>query len=334
MSECISTGTNIALYADDTKIWRKIVTWNDHIIIQNDIDALYEWSVKNKMKFHPQKCKALSVARSFRNHNIWELFPFHIYYYNLNGTDLDYVDSENDLGVVVNNLLNFRENILKLCSKASSRLGFVKRTLHFVKDQKKKRAFYLALVRSIFEHCSVIWRPSSSDMIQKVEGIQRRAVKWILSEQDHHYSDFEYIKRLKDLDMLPMEYKFIYTDLVQFHRIFYGHSVVKLPTYLEPLDNDDRNRFRSNVPPPNRYGQDTVASDDILDLGSMRNRRMDKSSLKCNIEATAPSFKNSFFFRAHILWNNLPVDVRELNMSTEFQIKLRHHLWDVILDPH
>ena len=142
MSECISEGTNIAIYADDTKIWRKIETWNDQLILQSDINALYEWSVKNKMKFHPQKCKVLSVTRNSRKDNLWDLFPFHIFYYNLNGNELDYVDSENDLGVIVNKSLNFNENVLALVPKASSRLGLVKRTLHFVKDEKQKRAFY------------------------------------------------------------------------------------------------------------------------------------------------------------------------------------------------
>ena len=334
MSECISEGTNIMLYADDTKIWRKIEIWNDHIILQNDINALYEWSVMNKMNFRPQKCRVLSVARRTRGDNIWDLFPFQTYFYNLNDIDLDYVDSEKDLGVIVNTLLNFGENILALLPKASSRLGLVKRTLHFVKDQKKKRAFYLALVRSLFEHCSVIWRPSSSEMIEKIEVIQRRAVKWILSEQDHHYNDYEYIKRLKDLDMFPMEYKFIYTDLIQFHKIFYKQSVVKLPTYITFLDDADVTRFRINVKPPNRYGQDTGTTEDIPDVGSMRNRRLDKSSLKSNIEVKSPAFKNSFFFRAHILWNHLPVEIRDLVVNTEFQTKLKHHLWDVILDPH
>ena len=140
--------------------------------------------------------------------------------------------------------------------------------------------------------------------------------------------------RLRDLDMLPMEYKFIYTDLVQFHKIFYKQSVVKLPTYLDTLDSDDRSRFRCNIRPPNRLGQDTGTNDYSPDLGSMRNRRLDKSSLKCNIDVTAPAFKNSFFFRAHILWNNLPIEVRDLDTSLEFQTKLKHHLWDVVLDPH
>ena len=40
MHKCVSPGTNIALYADDTKIWRKIESPEDHVILQNDINAL------------------------------------------------------------------------------------------------------------------------------------------------------------------------------------------------------------------------------------------------------------------------------------------------------
>ena len=38
MFKCISEDTNIALYADDTKIWRKINYSEDHFILQGDID--------------------------------------------------------------------------------------------------------------------------------------------------------------------------------------------------------------------------------------------------------------------------------------------------------
>ena len=81
-------------------------------------------------------------------------------------------------------------------------------------------------------------------MMQKVEGIQRRAVKWILGERDHHYNDYEYIRRLKDLDLMPMNYKFIYTDLIIFHKIFHNQSVINFPHYLTLVTDNDRSRFR------------------------------------------------------------------------------------------
>ena len=57
--------TNIALYADDTKIWREIIVWDDHLALQNDIENLLQWANMNKMTFHPQKCKVVRTHTAF-----------------------------------------------------------------------------------------------------------------------------------------------------------------------------------------------------------------------------------------------------------------------------
>ena len=74
----------------------------------------------------------------------------------------------------------------------------MKRALHFVKSPKQKHVFYVAIVCSLFEHCVQIWRPTSDSGILKLEKIQKRAVKWILSEVQHSYNDVEYLARLKN----------------------------------------------------------------------------------------------------------------------------------------
>ena len=51
MFDCISDKTNIALYADDKKIWREIIVWEDHLALQNDIDNLLRWANINKNDF-------------------------------------------------------------------------------------------------------------------------------------------------------------------------------------------------------------------------------------------------------------------------------------------
>ena len=63
----VSPGTKIALYADDTKIWRQMQSKYDYDILQSDINSLYEWSVRNKMRFHPDKCKILSIHHFHKN---------------------------------------------------------------------------------------------------------------------------------------------------------------------------------------------------------------------------------------------------------------------------
>ena len=51
--EIVSEGTHIALYADDTKIWRKISSYSDCITLNNDIASLLNWSVGNKNDISP-----------------------------------------------------------------------------------------------------------------------------------------------------------------------------------------------------------------------------------------------------------------------------------------
>ena len=284
------------------------------------------------MNFHPNKCKVLSVSNRAADNSVWSIWlPFQTFVYTLNGIDLDFVKSEKDLGVFVTSNLSWDENILALCTKASSRLGLMKRTLWFIKDGKQKRAFYLSLVRSLFEHCSVVWRPTTSLLTGKVESIQRRAVKWILGEQDHHYNDFEYLSRLKNLELMPMESKFLFTDLIMFHNIYNDQSVIKLPQYLTPLTDDDRNRLRPNIRPPVRLGD--AEAPNLPDLNQRRINRHDSFSLKCTIEANDSSFKNSFFFRTFSEWNDLPTELKGETDPGVFRTNLKKHLWDLMIDP-
>ena len=87
--------SNINLYADDTKLWRKITTSADCDVLLKDIDSLYKWCIANKMKCHENKRKVLTVANSeplFMN-----LLPFTKYPYTLGNVILDYTNCERDL---------------------------------------------------------------------------------------------------------------------------------------------------------------------------------------------------------------------------------------------
>ena len=105
------------------------------------------------MKFHTGKCKVLPIAPPGKG--LRDLFNkiYHlnyIYYYHLGGDELEYVESEKDLGVFVTANLSWDNHIDFLYSKASSRLGLLKRALHFVKCPKQKRVFYLVTLNTVF----------------------------------------------------------------------------------------------------------------------------------------------------------------------------------------
>ena len=60
MHSVVSPGTNIALYADETKIWRQISSDIDSEILNKEIASLNAWASSNLMRFHPKKCKVVS----------------------------------------------------------------------------------------------------------------------------------------------------------------------------------------------------------------------------------------------------------------------------------
>ena len=201
ISEVITEGTNIALYADDTKIWRKICSYSDCVILNNDIESLSKWADRNMMKFHPNKCKVLSTSLKRVNYYI---LPFDRFSYELKDSVMDYCSTEKDLGVIITPKITWDSHQNSITSKASRQLGLLKRTCHVIKNQSQKRALYITLVRSLFEHCGEIWGPNAVVAQNQFEPIQKRAAKWILSESNRRYNEAEYMNKLKALNLLPI----------------------------------------------------------------------------------------------------------------------------------
>ena len=161
----ISDKSNISLYADDTKLYREINLDCDHDALQKDIDTLNDWALKNLMKFHPNKCKALPVTLCKPSLYSTAL-PFYNFIYCLGNSPIDFIRSQKDLGVHFNSTLTWTEHNNFLYSKANKYLGLLKRTCHFVKNIQQRRSLYLALIRSQFEHCSSVWSSSNITTIK------------------------------------------------------------------------------------------------------------------------------------------------------------------------
>ena len=308
MFSCISEGTNIALYADDTKIWREILCFSDHHIIQNDINRLFDWSVRNKMNFHPKKCKALSVTLQ---RNVLDNLPFNKFLYEINESLIDNVQYQTDLGVEVNTRFTWGAQCDALVAKASSRFGLLRRTCHFTTDKRQKRSFYLALVRSIFEHCSVVWSPQNSTHLEKFVAIQKRAIKWINGEQFSSYSDDVFAIKQKELNILPIRLKFIYNDLMLFYKIVNKFVPVSLPGYITVCQ-----------PEGSRYTRRNAQIHDMTDI----------STYKSSIVPCTDVFRYSFFYRTMLRWNSLPVDVRQSDYISKFKVNVIKHLWTADID--
>ena len=152
-----------------------------------------------------------------------------------------------------------------------------------------------------------MWRPTNSTQLDKFIQIQKWAIKWVFNETYHRYSNDEYLRKLKQLDVLPINLKFDFNDLVIFHKIFYDIYPLQLPQYIV------KNETGHNSEHFQRQTR-TYNDDDTL-------------KVKCTIIPRINAFKNSFFVRSSTLLNSLPLEVRLDSNPESFKSSLITHLW-------
>ena len=54
----------------------------------------------------------------------------------------------------------------------------------------------------------------SSNQLSKFDALQNKAVKWINRQQFNHYTELEYLSKLKELSILPIKAKFALNDII------------------------------------------------------------------------------------------------------------------------
>ena len=167
----------------------------------------------------------------------------------------------------------------------------------------------MSLVRSQFEHCSAIWRPDNITQLLKFESIQKNAFKWILNEEFLSYSNEEvYVRKCKEVNLLPIFKLFDLRDLVLFHKIVNKYIPTNLPSYISRFNGPSR----------------------------LRDNHLDSECYVCNlannavISSRSPLFKN-YFYRTISLWNKLPHAVRINPNVNTFKQDTINFFWDKLL---
>ena len=77
--------------------------------------------------------------------------------------------------------MSWSSHIQTISNRSTKVLNFIKRNLYNCPPDTKRTA-YLTLVRLIMEYAAPVWDPYYNTDIYKLEKVQRRAVRWILSE--------------------------------------------------------------------------------------------------------------------------------------------------------
>ena len=206
------SSSNVACFADDTKICKLIDSVDDSKALQSDLDSLMDWSTSTFLQFNQQKCKSQRITRKRNPIEHQDL---------MNGSVLDATTAEKDLGVWISSDLTWTNQVYHQSNKANKLLGFIRRSSKYIRKSSTRRTMYLALVRPHLGYATQVWSPQSIELMKSIiERVQRRATKYILMLP--FQTEWSYQDRLKQCNLLPISYWHEMMDLAFLYKATNG----------------------------------------------------------------------------------------------------------------
>ena len=218
------------IFADDTKAYTEVTEDSEsRQFLQCCIDSLVTWADTWLMKFNSSKCKVMHLGK----HN-----PNHVYYIRdgYNYSQLDTTSVEKDLGVYVDNKLNFDTHVTTIVKKCNKLSGMIVRTITH-KDKDIMVPLFKSLIRPVIEYGNTVWCPYLKKHIELVEGVQRRFTRKIYGT-----AHLDYHERLKFLKLPSLEYRRFRGDLLETYKMMHNCYDEVCTNPLFQISHENRTR--------------------------------------------------------------------------------------------
>ena len=102
----IVQNANVVVFADDSKCYRTVKSLLDVVALQEDLNALSQWSVANELYFQQKNVRKYYVSSS---------------------EEIKIVSNHRDLGVSITSDLSWNMHIDSISAKSNKMLGFLRR---------------------------------------------------------------------------------------------------------------------------------------------------------------------------------------------------------------
>ena len=249
--------------------------------LQADVNSLVNWSKTWLLRFHPDKCVSMSFGTRQGNDN-------HVY--EMENQHLAYSSCEKDLGVHIDDKLNFDKHINTIVNKANRILGIARKTFDHM-DVNIFSSIFKGLVRPHLEYAAPVWSPHLVRQKELLENVQKRATKLVPGLSELSYPD-----RLRKLNLPNLAYRRVRGDMIQVYKMTCntGGYDNTLPSILTAEAKNDL-RGHSKKLSTERFNKDI----------------------------------GKYFFSHRIvrLWNSLPKSAVEANDIIAFEKELDRH-WE------
>ena len=140
------------MFADDLKLYSTHVSNDDKT--QCDISNVEKWSSAWQLRLNNEKCHFMQLGRKKLDQTSYYLTDAAINSF----VPISKVSHVKDLGVYIDENLNFEKQVAECTKKANGILASIKRTIKFINGDTFK-LLYKSLVRPVLELTGSVWNP-------------------------------------------------------------------------------------------------------------------------------------------------------------------------------
>ncbi|KAJ4440472.1 hypothetical protein ANN_08613 [Periplaneta americana] len=232
---CQDITSNVRLFANDCIIYRKIINNSDVDAIQTDLNNIYNWALKHRMKINGSKSKSITFCKTREETSL---------NYEFSGVVIPQEQCFKYLGVYLNSKLSWGEHVDNVTGKAWRALHFIMRILRKASPKSREIA-YLTLVRPLMEYGTTCWDPYRIYQINSLERIQYRAAKFVKGKREDGNDT------IKELKWETLENRRRKTRITSLYRAHLGQKAwvditarLEKPTYYGRNDHDFKIKCR------------------------------------------------------------------------------------------
>ena len=281
----------VDIYADDTTISASAVLEFAHTAIQDqlqeDMNQVVRWSCDNKMILNASKTKTMLVTGKRLASKLTNV-KLNI---QVNGHKVEDLCLQKLLGLHIDKELNFTEHVDVMCKKMGQRIGILNKIKrHLLLNERK--LYYNAMIKPIMMYRYTVWSSCSSENLERVYKLQKRAARVILDVDTGERS----ANLFKALNWFPLH------DEIKIQRCCVIYNRV--------------------------YGQSTQYMEQMLTRNAdydSRSNRHSKVSLVCPRYKRESEGGGSFGVIGSKLWNTIPADVRSNDSFHSFKKTLKKY---------
>ena len=287
-----SYGFNVHMFADDIQIYFECDDVGLRLeMLKSCFNDIKLWASKNYLKLNDSKSKLLVVSSKLNKHTICtDLFQ-----------NFSKETKVRNLGVVIDEKLNFRSQINRVCQTGFYLLKNLRRISSKLQDTSLKILIVKSCILSHIDYCNSLYVFLPDNQIKKLQRLMNSAIRFIYNIRlSDNYSITYYMKKCH---FLPVKARIEYKIAMLVYKCF------------------------NNLAPP--YLQNLIHSK--TSLASLRVYE-DKFLLKTP-KLSSYNYKNrQFSSAAPRIWNKLPQEIRRSGSLLIFQSKLKTYLFSRYFD--